>query len=222
MDILLIAVLLVLAGFGLHGYLRGMVRLLFSLVAVFLTIGLATALAPYTTQALRTGTPVYDTVKDKCTEYLQAAVEDKLRQEENISIPGMQLPEEIQKLLTAEQAGSLADQAGFYEQISAFVAEQVLQRLGWVLSFIVVLIVLSMLIHFLDVVAKLPVLRSLNRIGGLVIGLFEGLLVVWILFLVVTLCQGMEFGREMMASVDRNIFLKFLYENNVIEKLILM
>ena len=48
MDILFIVVLLILAGFGLHGYLRGMVHILFSLVAVFLTIGLATAFAPYT------------------------------------------------------------------------------------------------------------------------------------------------------------------------------
>ena len=48
MDMLLVVVLVILAGFGLHGYLRGMVRVLFSLVAIFLTIGLATALAPYT------------------------------------------------------------------------------------------------------------------------------------------------------------------------------
>ena len=34
MDILLIVVLLILTGFGLHGYLRGLVRVLFSLFAI--------------------------------------------------------------------------------------------------------------------------------------------------------------------------------------------
>ena len=67
MDMLLVAVLVIVAGFGLHGYLRGMVRVLFSLAAVFLTIGLATALSPYTEAFLRNQTPLYDTVREKCT-----------------------------------------------------------------------------------------------------------------------------------------------------------
>ena len=77
MDMLLVVVLVILAGFGLHGYLRGMVRVLFSLVAIFLTIGLATALAPYTEEFLRTKTPVYDTVKEKCKEHIHQQTQEK-------------------------------------------------------------------------------------------------------------------------------------------------
>lgn len=228
MDLLFIVVLLILAGFGLHGYLRGMVHILFSLVAVFLTIGLATIFAPYTTQVLRTQTPIYDTVKDKCTEYLQSTMESQIQQgiseQKDITFFGMRMPEEIQGLFSeegAEQAGNLMEYTGVYEKVSDFVAQQVVQRLGWLLSFVLILALLLILIHFLDVIAKLPVLRNINRAGGLAIGLLEGLVVVWILFLVIVLCQGTEFGREMMDSIDRNMFLKVLYDNNVIEQLIL-
>lgn len=227
MDVLFIVVLLILVGFGLHGYLRGMVRLLFSLVAVFLTISLATILAPHVTQVLQTQTPLYDTVKDKCEEYLRSTAEENIGQEEGSqndgSIFGMKMPEELQALLAEEeapQAGSIIEYTGIYEKISDFVAGQVVQRLGWVLSFALILTVLSTLIHFLDIIARLPVLRNINRAGGLAIGLLEGLLIVWILFIVITLCQGMEAGREMLASINGNPFLKFLYDNNVIEHLI--
>lgn len=228
MDVLFIVVLLILAGFGLHGYLRGMVHILFSLVAIFLTIGLATAFAPYMTQILQTQTPLYQTVKDKCADYLQSSVEAQIQQgtseQKDITLFGMKMPEEVQDLFTdeaAEQANGLVEYTGVYEKVSEFVADQVVQRLGWLLSFVLILIVLLVLIHFLDIIAKLPVLKNINRVGGLVIGLLEGLVVVWIVFLVITLCQGAEFGREMMDSIEQNAFLKILYDNNVIEQLIL-
>lgn len=228
MDILLIVVLLIFAGFGLHGYLRGLVRVLFSLTAVFITIGLATVLTPYVTYFLQTQTPLHDSVKARCTEYLQSTVSEEGRQKTqepgDITVFGMKMPEELQEIFAndvAGQAGSLMENAGVYERIGDFVAEQVVQRLAWVLSFAVIFILLMVAVHFLDVLAKLPVLKDINRIGGLAIGLLEGLVVVWIVFLAVVLCQGSEFGREMMASIEGNFFLKILYGNNLLERLIM-
>lgn len=228
MDILLIAVLLIFAGFGLHGYLRGLVRVLFSLTAVFITIGLATALTPYVTHFLQTQTPIYDTIKEKSTEYLQSTVREELQQkvqeQGEISISGMRMPERIQEIFVENAAGgadSLMENAGVYEEIGDFIAGQVLQRLAWSLSFGVILVLLVVAVHFLDILARLPVLENINRMGGLAVGLLEALVVVWIVLLVVVLCQGTEFGREMMDSIEGNFFLKILYENNLLERLIM-
>ncbi len=228
MDIVLIVVLLILSGFALHGYLRGLVRVLFSLAAVFIAIGFATALEPYTAQFLKTQTPLYDTVKENCTEYLQSILEDEVQhrveEHEEVPILGMELPEEIQQLFggnATEQSSSLIEDTGIYDKAGDFVADQVVHRLAWVLAFTVILILLAVAVHFLDVLAKLPVLRNINRIGGLAVGLLEGLVVVWILLLVIVLCQGTEFGRELMSSVETNAFLKFLNDNNLLEQLIL-
>lgn len=228
MDILLIVVLLIFAGFGLHGYLRGLVRVLFSLAAVFVSIGLATALTPYTTHFLQSQTPLYDTIKGKCTEYLQSTVkgeiQQKLQSQEEISVFGMRVPEEIQRVFVEDAAGqadNLMENTGAYEKIGDFVAKQVIQRLAWALSFAAILILLIVAVHFLDIIARLPVLENINRIGGLAIGLLEGLVVVWIVLLVVVLCQGTEFGREMMDSIEGNFLLRVLYENNLIEHLIM-
>lgn len=228
MDMLLIVVLLIFAGFGLHGYLRGLVRVVFSLVAVFLSIGFATALAPYTAHFLQTQTPIYDTIQEKCVDYLQSTVNGEIQQkaqdQEEISVYGMKVPREIQEMFlenAAGQADSFMENAGIYEKLGDFVAEQVIQRLAWVVSFIVVLILLAVVVHFLDIIARLPVLENINRIGGLAAGLLEGLVVVWILLFVIVLCQGTDFGREMMASVEGNFFLKVLHENNLLEQLIM-
>ncbi len=227
MDILLIVVLLILAGFGLHGYLRGLVRVLFSLVAVFLTIVLATAIAPYVAHFLQTQTPLYQTVKEKCVDYLQSAVEDGMQQEtqgwETGTVFGIKMPEELQEIFTenTDAQGSLVEASEVYERAGGFVAGQVVQRLAWVVSFALILALLSVVVHFLDILAKLPVLKNINRIGGLAIGLLEGLIVVWILFLAVFLCQGTEFGREMMDTIQENAILKLISDNNILEHMIM-
>ena len=100
-------------------------------------------------------------------------------------------------------------------------AEQILQRGAWVLSFILISIAMMILIHLLDLVSKLPGVNGINHLGGLVIGLVQGLVVVWILFLFVILLQDSEWGQQMLNSIQENFFLKLLYENNIIEQIII-
>jgi len=227
MDILLIVVLIILAGFGLHGYIRGMVRMIFSLVAVFLTIGIASWMTPYTAEFLRTQTPLYDSVKEKCMEHVEQKAEEgmeqKAKEQEKITVFGIEVPLEVQEFFSenaVDKVDDLMRDSGVYEQLAAQIAETVIQRIAWLLSFVVVVIVLGILIHVLDLIAKLPVLNSINHAGGLAVGLVEGILIVWILFFVITLCQGSEFGSQMMESIGENPFLKLLYDNNIIEQLL--
>ncbi len=232
MDMIFVAVVIILAGFGLHGYLRGLVRVLFSMVAIFLAIGLATVLTPYVSEFLQSKTPLYDAIQEKCTEYMEeCAAEETWQKEEKdaekqqgLNFFGLEIPQEIQDIFegnVVEQAGGLLENSGVYEKIGEFIAGQILQRAAWVLSFLIVYMIMLVLIHVLDLITKLPVLNGINHVAGLLTGLVQGLIVVWLLFLPVALCQGSEWGRQMMESIQRNVFLKLLYENNLIEQFIM-
>lgn len=232
MDMIFVAVVIILAGFGLHGYLRGLVRVLFSMVAIFLAIGLASALTPYVSEFLQTKTPLYGAIQEKCTKYMEECITENTWQKEDkdpenqhgLNFFGLEIPQEIQDIFegnAVEQADGLLEDAGIYEKIGEFLAEQILQRAAWVLSFLIVYMIMLILIHVLDLIAKLPVLNGINHLAGLLTGLVQGLIVVWLLFLPVALCQGSEWGRQMMESIQQNVFLKLLYENNLIEQFIM-
>lgn len=190
MDVLLIVVLIIFGCFGLHGYLRGMVRMVFSLAATFLAIGLACWVTPYVAEFLQTQTPLQEFIQEKCTEALQANIGLDLKGGIGLGLEG-----------GIEQVASLAT-----------------QRIAWVISFLLISILLGILVHVLDILAKLPVIESINHLGGLAVGLLEGLVVVWILLFVIVLCQGTEWGRAMMESMQENPLLRLLYENNVLEQ----
>ncbi|MEY8390994.1 CvpA family protein [Lachnospiraceae bacterium] len=228
MDILFVIVLAVLAGFGLHGYLRGMVRVLFSLAAIFLTVGLATALTPVTAEFLKERTPLYHTIQEKCTDYIQEFAVHKEESSDVLSgeteILGQKLPRELQDILqdgVTDATGELLENTGIYERLGEFAAEQILQRAAWILSFSIIFVAMVILVRVLDLVAKLPVLNSINHIGGLAIGLVQGVIVIWILFLLVALCQGSDWGREMLETIQGNDFLRLFYDNNIIEQFLM-
>lgn len=83
--------------------------------------------------------------------------------------------------------------------------------------FIVTVIVLFIISRFLPFFSKLPVIRTADRFLGMLIGLLLGLLFVWLFFMIVSLFATTPFGVKMLAMIQENPFLVWLYQNNGID-----
>ena len=220
---LFIAVVVILAGFTFHGYIKGLVRVVFSLVSIFLTIAMVTWMTPYVSDFLEK-TPLYDNIQKKCVESIQGKAEteigQKAEEQQPLQIMGIEVPAEWQEKLSqkaTETADHLLEQSGVYEEIGSYIARIVVNMIACVVTFIIVVLVLRILVNLLDIVAKLPVLNGMNHLGGTVAGAIEGILIVWILFFIITLCQSSELCRGFLKDINQNPFLKILYENNIVE-----
>lgn len=109
------------------------------------------------------------------------------------------LPDFVQNMLDKNEVGSGADvlakvtvaaePAAIAQQISDTVVRPVvlpvLQMLCVLVLFLVALLAARLLLRVLHVVAKLPVLKQLNKTGGVLAGIVSGLL--WVLFAVAVL-----------------------------------
>lgn len=224
MSILFVVVIIILAGFTLHGYIKGMVRVVFSLVSIFLTIGLVTWMTPHVSEFLKNKTPIYHTIQEKCVERIQvkakADMKEEAEEQKPINIGGIDIPEKWQKILsqkTTDATDNLLKENGVYESIGSYLAEIIVNMIACVLTFIIVVLVLRVLVNMLDLVAKLPVLNSMNHLGGTIAGALQGIVIVWILFFVITISQTSELGQGLIKDINNNILLKTLYENNGIE-----
>lgn len=230
---MLIAVLVVLGGFSLHGYRRGLVRMVFSLAAFFLAAALASWIAPYASEFLLKQTPLHKAVQEKCQEALEAKAEEIAQSLEGSqglekgrlpeTVLGVKLPPEAQEFFYSclnGQAGKLAKGNPLFEKWAGELADLAVERAAWAISFCIVGIFLGILIHALDILTKLPVINGMNHLGGAAFGFLQGLVAVWGIFFLISLCQGSEFGRQMMASIQGNVFLQLLYEYNILESMI--
>ena len=72
----------------------------------------------------------------------------------------------------------------------------------------------------LNIISKLPVLNELNRMGGGIVGIFQGLVIVWLIFTLMMVFIDKPFVQETMEQIENNFFLNLLYESNIIAKFI--
>lgn len=227
MSGLFAVVIIILAGFTLHGYIKGLVRVVFSLVSIFLTIVFVIWMTPYVADFLGK-TPVYQNIQEKCVESIQGKTQAEMEQEtenqEPLTIAGIEIPQEWQELLshkTVETADGILEQSGIYEEVGDYVAGIIINIIACIITFIIVFLVLRILVNILDIVAKLPVLNCMNHLGGTIAGALEGVIAIWILFFVITLCQSSELCQKLLQDINQNSFLKLLSENNLIEDILM-
>lgn len=220
MNWLLIVVIAVIAGCGYMGYRKGLVKVLFSLLAAVLSLVLVGLVSPFIADFLQKETPLPAYIKEKSSAMASEWNENQEvgTQESRFAvIDSYEVPDFLKSYFKTEHTEEMLE-LEFNDYISSKVADLVIGAASFVIAFIIINLALYLLSLLLNTVMKLPVLHSLNRLGGLIAGLAEGLLAVWIFFLVITLFCSTEFGKECMYRIGDGKVLSFLYNANPLMK----
>lgn len=132
------------------------------------------------------------------------------------------LPQVFKTMLSDNNEADVYKELGvktFAEYVGTFLAKLILHMVAFLSVFLLATILLRAVVFALDIVANLPVLGFFNRLGGGAIGLVIALIVVWFLFIIVTLLYVTTIGREMCQTIQGNEILKMIYDNNPLLKL---
>ena len=95
----------------------------------------------------------------------------------------------------------------------------IINIIAFLCTFILVTIVVRAIVFALDIVSELPVLGAVNRLAGGVVGVAGALIIVWTLFVIITLLYTTDIGKQMFGMIESNSLLKMLYDFNPIMKL---
>ena len=205
--IILIGVIGFLALSAFIGYKRGMVKIVLSMAAMIVAYVLAAALTVPVSMALKSATPVYDTIEKSVSTMVKESKVD------STSIEKLNLPAQIEEKIM-EGANDVA--SGFNEYLVKTISNLILNAFTFFIVMIVIYIILSIIINVLDFVAKLPLISNINKSGGLVIGLAKGLIYVWIACLVLTAFSDKAWAQEAFRQINNNKLLTIIYEYNPI------
>lgn len=228
-NILLIIVGLFMIAMIAIGLKRGMLRMAFSLVSVIVVLLLVNLLTPPVKQLLKM-TPIYTEVQSSIEKYIKDNVETAT---ENVTqtgvsaqkkiIDNLPLPQEVKNSLNennTEESYAALKVDSFAGYIAESLADMIISAITFVLLFVVLTLLIRILVHILDIVAKLPVIKTFNSIGGAIIGLFESIIIIWILCIVVTAFSATDWGQSICKAIADNGLLSLIYDNNMIQQLI--
>lgn len=228
MNWLCVVILAIPVLYIFKGIQRGMVRTAFSVFSVVLALVLGFILNPYITEFLKEKTPIYETVQKQCEESISGALKEQLdqkikKEEQNAYIQNLPLPESLTDFLVEHNTTEgynqlLADTFGEY--LSRSIAQIAIAAVSLIFTSILISIALNFLGGILDGIFSLPVLSLLNRAGCAVLGIVQGVFVVWILFLIITLFWDVSWAQNAAMMFQENSVTKWLYDNNILVQLL--
>ena len=212
-----IVILLILILFIWMGYRRGFIREIVSFFFVFLSLLLAWAINPYINDFLISETPVYSTIQETCTDFVQKQSSDLENEMESSSqfIDGLNLPEilrkNIEKNNNTENYAELSVNT-LTEYVSGYLARTIVNGLSYVLAYILATIGIRIVVYILNLIAGLPILKTANKLTGGLVGFVKGLVFIWILFLILTVLCSTEIGKTSLELIEKDSLLSVIYQ----------
>jgi len=195
-----------------------------SIALVFVSIALVWFLNPYVNRFLREVTPIESKIEEQTRNLLGDQLESgKIipadRQQEIIESLGLPdiITDALVKNNNAEEYKELNVNT-FIDYIVEYPVNIVMNGLSFLITYLLVTILLRVLVFVLDIFTRLPVVHGLNKLGGALIGGAKYVIFIWIGMLVVTMLCNTEAGRTVMGMIERDRFLTFMYNWDLILK----
>lgn len=139
-------------------------------------------------------------------------------------IENAKIPHFLKEILLENNNNAIYQELGvntFPEYVASYISRMIINLIAFVGTFILVFILVRAFMAVLDILGELPVLGTLNHLGGAVAGLVVATLIVWILFLIITISYSTEIGATCFEMIEKSPILSFLYDKNILIKYIL-
>ena len=216
----------------LYGHYRGFIRLAVSMVALVAALAIVHVSMPKVTEYLKENTSIQQTLSDSMKQAAGIGLPDEPGDGEEKDVPSvprtiienLNLPQNVKAALIENNNHEVYELLGvnaFADYIGNYLADMILNSVGFVLLFAIVYLLIRLVVRWLDLIARLPILSGMNKIAGALLGGVQGLLFLWILCLVLTACSGTAWGMTLIRQVEASKWLSFLYEHNFLNAIVL-
>lgn len=220
------------AGMVCYGHRRGFVRIAVSTAAMLFTLIAVKVAIPYATNWIKYHTPVYDKVKESMVEHVKLdeileqmhIAENIQREDEWKIIENMPIPELIKEKVIENNNLEVYKEMGvnyFQEYIIGYLADTILNAVIFVTLYVIGYVAIQLLVKWLDLIARLPVLSGINQIAGALLGGAQAMLIIWIICLLVTALSGTEIGKMILELIAESKWLSWIYGHNLFTYLFL-
>ena len=107
------------------------------------------------------------------------------------------------------------------QQTAENITENILKVLSFVIVYILVTVILLILKFALKIFTKLPVINQIDKIGGIILGFAEGVIIVYIIIAIISIVVPEKKDGNISQRIDESYIGRYVYNNNVIKNKIL-
>lgn len=211
-DLIIIAIMALCIFFG---YKRGLIGVIFKFLSFIVAIVIAVFL--YKPVA---GYLVEHTNWD---ESLEAVIAQNIEgKKEESSDKEQQQSEDVLTMYINQAIEQTADSArqGIATAVSHNLAVSILYGATFLVLFVIGQLLLLFGRAISDMLAELPIIKQFNKAGGTVYGILEGIIVIYVIFMILSLISPMVEGTGIVEAINQSYIGKYLYYHNILLKMI--
>ncbi len=207
-DIILLTLLVISI---IIGYRRGLVKSVWKIVALVVTIVLVMALKS-TAVSLLSESRFANTVHTKISENINMPEGGGVNIAENLNLPEF-MQDTVNDGITAgeEAAGTVSDAA------TDALTNVIITIVACVSLFIIIRLILMALRMVMNVVTKVPGIKSVNRLLGALLGAVNMVFIIFLLLAVMSIFAPAD--SNMSDAVNNSYIVKYFYNYNILLQL---
>ena len=195
-----IAVIAIIALSTFIGYKQGLVKSAIKILSFFIAIAVALVLYKPVSSIIIKATPIDDNIKNIMVDKITP---DGINENQEVEVQ-----DNIGLKIIGEATNTI-------EGIADAFAVKLIETVTILLIYIIVKIALKFVTALTDLIAKLPLLKQVNKAGGIIYGLIKGVILVYTILAVVYLASPL-LNKTVSEDIDESIITKALYNNNII------
>lgn len=208
-----IVILAILALCVVLGYRKGLTKCLINVLAFLIAIVIAAMLFKPASAIVRANSEVDENIQSSIVSVFEQEEKDK-KDENEKSSPIVDYLTEKAKDATEEKKKEIVNNA----------AKELAIKIVDVLSFIGIFIIVRILLIFVkalaDLITKLPIIKQCDKIGGIVYGVLQALVIIFIALALITFISTVINKYELLNLVNQSYVGSILNNNNILLKLI--
>ena len=186
------------------GYKQGMVKAAIKILSFFIAIIVAFAIYKPISSIVINKTSIDDNIKNTIIEKINP---EGMAEDQEISID-----DSLTKKIIGEANNTI-------EEIAQAFSIKIVE-IGTLLTlYIGIKIALRFISALADLIAKLPILKQINKTGGLIYGVIKGIVMVYTILAIVYLVSPL-IKTDVTKEIDNTLVTKYMYNNNVLLNII--
>lgn len=214
----LIVDLIIVAIFALCillGYKRGLTGCLIKVLAFFIALAVSAILFKPAATLVTNNTQIDENIQTSIVSVFEKEeVENRENKDEKSNSPIMEYISDKVEEATEEKKSEIVNNAA--KDISI----NIINVLCFIAIFIVVRIALIFVKALADLITKLPVIKQCDKIGGIVYGILQGFVIVFIALALITFVSTATNQYALLELINQSYIGSILNNNNILLKII--
>lgn len=216
-----IGILLILVMCSIIGYSKGLIRTVIALLSSVVALIGSFIMFPLLNSILKL-TPLYEVIYNGVLSKVEKIDFGKgIQTQGNVIMDQINwLPDIFKEHIKSNNNAAmyeLLDANNIYQYVTSSITQMIIGLIAILILWVILKIVLmGVLKLFRDVVESLPVISTLNKWGGLGVGLLKGMIILSIVVLILPFLVTLPGGEGIQALISESKLIKWLYDYNII------